>query len=74
MYIAFLMWMGRLRLPSPAEAGLSKGRILMSNVALRLVEGIGMDKEKALEAAISQIERGFGKGSIMRLGQNEKAV
>jgi len=33
-----------------------------------------MDKEKALEAAISQIERGFGKGSIMRLGQNEKAV
>jgi recombination protein RecA len=46
----------------------------MSNVALRLVEGIGMDKEKALEAAISQIERGFGKGSIMRLGQNEKAV
>jgi recombination protein RecA len=46
----------------------------MSNAALRLVEGAGMDKEKALEAAISQIERGFGKGSIMRLGQNEKAV
>ncbi|MCJ7599020.1 MAG: recombinase RecA, partial [Methyloceanibacter sp.] len=33
-----------------------------------------MDKEKALEAAISQIERGFGKGSIMRLGQNQQAV
>jgi len=33
-----------------------------------------MDKEKALEAAISQIERSCGKGSIMRLGQNEKAV
>ena len=33
-----------------------------------------MDREKALEAAISQIERGFGKGSIMRLGQNEQAV
>jgi recombination protein RecA len=46
----------------------------MSNVALRLVEGVEMDREKALEAAISQIERGFGKGSIMRLGQNEKAV
>jgi recombination protein RecA len=44
------------------------------NVALRLVEGAEMDREKALEAAISQIERGFGKGSIMRLGQNEKAV
>src|SRR5512141_597077 len=46
----------------------------MLNVALRLVEGGEMDREKALEAAISQIERGFGKGSIMRLGQNEKAV
>jgi recombination protein RecA len=46
----------------------------MLNVALRLVQGAEMDREKALEAAISQIERGFGKGSIMRLGQNEKAV
>ena len=46
----------------------------MQNVALRLVEGAEMDKEKALEAAISQIERACGKGSIMRLGQNEKAV
>ncbi len=46
----------------------------MLNAALRLVEGTGMDREKALEAAISQIERNCGKGSIMRLGQNEKAV
>ena len=46
----------------------------MVNVALRLVEGAEVDKEKALEAAISQIERNCGKGSIMRLGQNEKAV
>jgi recombination protein RecA len=46
----------------------------MVNVALRLVEGAEVDKEKALEAAISQIERACGKGSIMRLGQNEKAV
>jgi recombination protein RecA len=46
----------------------------MSNAALRLVEGVEMDKEKALEAAISQIERACGKGSIMRLGQNETAV
>lgn len=28
-----------------------------------------MDKTKALDAALSQIERAFGKGSIMRLGQ-----
>ena len=33
-----------------------------------------MDKTKALEAALSQIERAFGKGSIMRLGKNQKAV
>ena len=29
-----------------------------------------MEKDKALDAAVSQIERAFGKGSIMRLGQN----
>ncbi len=29
-----------------------------------------MDKKKALESALGQIERSFGKGSIMRLGQN----
>src|SRR5690554_5225512 len=29
------------------------------------------DKQKALEAALSQIERQFGKGSIMRLGDNQ---
>lgn len=28
-----------------------------------------MDKQKALEAAISQIEKAFGKGSVMKLGQ-----
>lgn len=30
-----------------------------------------MDKQKALESALGQIERAFGKGSIMRMGQNE---
>jgi len=30
------------------------------------------DKKKALEAAISQVEKQFGKGSIMRLGENSK--
>lgn len=29
-----------------------------------------MEKDKALDAAISQIERAFGKGSIMRMGQS----
>lgn len=31
-----------------------------------------MEKEKALDAAISQIERQFGKGSIMKLGEDSK--
>ena len=43
--------------------------------ALRVVEGANsMDKSKALDAALSQIERAFGKGSIMRLGKNDKAM
>lgn len=33
-----------------------------------------MDKQKALDAALSQIERAFGKGSVMRLGQSDQAV
>jgi len=32
------------------------------------------DKNKALEAAIGQIEKAFGKGSLMKLGQRESAV
>jgi recombination protein RecA len=40
------------------------------SAALRVVEGSSMDKSKALDAALSQIERNFGKGSIMRLGKN----
>jgi len=43
----------------------------MSQTALRLVSKEDMDKQKALEAALSQIERSFGKGSIMRLGQQD---
>ena len=45
----------------------------MAISSLRLVEG-SMDKSKALDAALSQIERAFGKGSIMRLGANEPLV
>ncbi|WP_316977702.1 recombinase RecA [Shumkonia mesophila] len=46
----------------------------MSQSVLRVVEKDGMDKNKALEAAVAQIERAFGKGSVMRLGQRESAV
>src|ERR1700681_3217953 len=46
---------------------------MSSAAALRVVENIDtMDKSKALDAALSQIERHFGKGSIMRLGQRDK--
>ncbi|WP_417821517.1 recombinase RecA [Terasakiella sp.] len=46
----------------------------MSQTALKLVDKDTMDKNKALEAAVAQIERSFGKGSIMKLGQRENAV
>ena len=46
----------------------------MSDSALRLVEQDNMDKQKALEAALGQIERAFGKGSVMKLGQSDTAV
>jgi recombination protein RecA len=42
----------------------------MGQTNLRVVESSSMDKNKALDAALSQIERVFGKGSIMRLGAN----
>ena len=43
----------------------------MSQATLRLVDKDTMDRQKALEAALGQIERAFGKGSIMRLGSRE---
>src|SRR3954466_4078957 len=48
----------------------------MSQSSLRLVESSSMDKDKskALDAALSQIERSFGKGSVMRLGKNQQPV
>ncbi|MGB7405448.1 MAG: recombinase RecA [Pacificimonas sp.] len=41
------------------------------SAALKVIEG-GMDKQKALDAALAQIDRAFGKGSAMKLGQQEK--
>jgi recombination protein RecA len=46
----------------------------MAQNSLRLVEEKSVDKSKALDAALSQIERSFGKGSIMKLGANEGVV
>jgi recombination protein RecA len=47
----------------------------MTLVTLKSVEDYGnMDKNKALDAALTQIERAFGKGSIMRLGERPKST
>jgi recombination protein RecA len=46
----------------------------MTEAALRLVEKDGMDRNKALESALGQIERAFGKGAVMKLGQQGAAV
>src|SRR5258708_8571448 len=46
----------------------------MAESALRLVGKDSMDKQKALDAALGQIERAFGKGSIMKLGSREAAT
>lgn len=35
------------------------------------IDGMGADKQKALSAALAQIEKQFGKGSIMRLGDGD---
>src|SRR5689334_1597556 len=42
--------------------------------ALRLLDKEAMDKQRALDAALGQIERAFGKGSIMKLGSREAAA
>src|SRR5262245_24237597 len=53
-------------------AGREIRRLLMSPTPLKVVREEGMDnKGKALDAALAQIERAFGKGSIMKLGQRE---
>jgi recombination protein RecA len=46
----------------------------MTQAVLRVVAKEDTDKKRALDAALSQIDRAFGKGSVMRLGQREKAV
>src|SRR5210317_1106996 len=46
----------------------------MATSLLDLNERRAMDKQKALESALGQIERQFGKGSIMKLGQNNPVM
>src|SRR6201985_3202351 len=46
----------------------------MSQSVLRLVGKDDGDKQRALEAALAQIDRAFGKGSVMKLGDKGKIV
>src|SRR5665213_1675782 len=46
----------------------------MNQSVLRLVERDEGEKKRALEAALSQIDRAFGKGSVMKLGEKGKIV
>ena len=46
----------------------------MSNAALKLVAREDGDKQRALEAALAQIDRAFGKGSVMKLGDKGKVA
>jgi recombination protein RecA len=58
-------------LNEPLGAVITK-EVGMSLAQLKVVEKDGMEnKSKALDAALAQIERAFGKGSIMKLGQRE---
>ncbi|MEE8259257.1 MAG: recombinase RecA, partial [Sphingomonadales bacterium] len=41
----------------------------MATAPLRVIKETESDKKRALDAALSQIDRAYGKGSVMRLGQ-----
>ena len=45
---------------------------MTSQAALKLVAKEEGDKQRALEAALAQIDRAFGKGSVMKLGEKGK--
>jgi recombination protein RecA len=46
----------------------------MSKAELKLVTKDETDKNRALEAALAQIDRAFGKGSVMKLGKGGKVA
>ena len=46
----------------------------MAQTTLKLVAREDGDKQRALEAALAQIDRAFGKGSVMKLGDKGKIM
>ena len=47
---------------------------MSSQAVLKLVGKNDSEKQRALEAALAQIDRAFGKGSVMKLGKNGKVA
>ena len=47
-------------------------KVIGSGMESPKLQNSGMDRQKALEAALAQIDRAFGKGSAMKLGSREK--
>src|SRR5215813_1097525 len=72
--IVYIASLSRTFVVGPPNRRHKELRTMATAAALRLVEGSSMDKSKALDAALPQIERNFGKGSIMRLGKNDKSM
>jgi recombination protein RecA len=60
--------------PVLAEESWDKDASQMTQTVLRLVGRDDADKQRALEAALTQIDRAFGKGSVMKLGDKGKIV
>ena len=52
---------------------IKQGILYMENL-INISERKNMDKDKALDTALAQIERSFGKGSIMKLGQDNPVM
>jgi recombination protein RecA len=57
----------------PVAVERAAGTIEMAEAVTSLRRESG-DRQRALDAAIGQIERAFGKGSVMKLGQRERAI
>src|SRR5690606_36752434 len=56
------------RFPADPAHGIRRFDMAAAATPLRVIEG-SMDKDKALAAALSQIERNFGKGTVMKFDQ-----
>src|SRR3989442_14989255 len=68
-----IVYIGSRPRVAPACPVWNKGGSGIMQTALRLLDKDMMDKQRALDAALGQIERAFGKGSIMKLGSREPA-